>query len=1728
MENKADIYSRGNVLYPQGELTDAETSYRQAIAREPNNPMAYYNLGVVLDERYLLEEAETNYRQAIVLKPDYVKAYSNLGCVLVKLDKLFEAIEVFRQAIALSPNWATLHNNLGQALQAQGKVGDALSAYIEAIRLQPDLVLAHYNAGQVWQSQGQHGSAGRCFEKVIELAPDNASAYSEWGYSLMAEGKLDAAMACFQKAISLQPTFVEAYCDMVLQTIQESSVEGKEIDELGQAKIACARFIQALQRQSNAPEVYANLWQTYVHLGNVLFEYGEFKQAEIYYHKALQIKPNDVDILGRVSHCLVKQKRLKAAVIVCHIARIIQPDAPSPYIKSVGTRQCRVPTCSKTFNKRYNSLPKGTLCAKNWVFTVQLNGARYISTLPESQSNAVSMLALQSQSNAVSMPALQGLLEMSIGVDSSELESNPVSNKLPDFDSSQPGCEGLNCTPCLKRIYQQFAPIYQGLGIHVFNNNLANISLDSPSNFVAVIPEGRAWIVPQKNSWMICNAIAIITPDNYLLTDISREYPGSLPGCMQHDTNKHRVFNLEELPILEQIDGTVAVLSGLSGNVYFHWMVDILPRLDILRQSKVDWEKIDGFLVNSIAQPFQRETLLMLGISPSKIIESDRHPHIQAKKLIVPSFSGSIGWLQPRALKFLRQEFLKQIPSPSSPYPERIYISRAKSRYRRVINEEEVMDYLAKFGFQSFVTESLSVVEQIALFYHAKIIVAPHGSGLTNIIFCRNGTKIIELLSPHYLRPYYCIISQLLGLEHYYLIGEVFACYPIRELMYQNPMTEDIKVSFSQLEEMMKIANIINPNSSVAKPTHKQTTINSETTAVQYPSVAQPTSMQTAINSETTVVQYPSVAQPTSMQTAINSETTVVQLHEQAEVYLTQRKLEEAEATCLQALNNQPKSAPIIKLLGNILHAKGKIEESRKCYITAIEIQPDFAAAYVNLGSLYAQQQQWDSAIKYYQQAIHIDPNLTAAYRNLAKVWTQLNKPTEAADCWYAALSLEPEKFSAQECVNLGNTLVRLDDITRGIYCYQRALELNPNLVGVYQNLGEAMKRQGKLESALVYYQKVIELTNNAADGWDLSSPKNGVHDSHESANVLDLSNPKNGVVDSHKSANVLDLSNPKNGVNDSHESANVLDLSSPKNGVHDSHKSSEPITSEDAEALIVLAGHYYNKGKLSEAIAQCQRAISLQPQAVGAYHILGEALQVSGKLEEAKNCYFKVLEIQPNFAEVWASLGNVFAQQQRWQDAINSYQKAVSLQPQIAEFYRKLANIFERIGATEQAAICSYKAVNLEPRGATAEQCLILGNTLLGQEKVDEAVACYRLAIQLNPKLSPAYHNIGEILSRKQEWEGAVNAYRHSIQVKPDNAGSHYGLAKALSAQEFWEEAVVSYRKVIQFNPNSAEVYHQLGDALTKLQKWEEAISVYRRAIELNPDNSWSYNNLGDTLIKLKRWEDAIAPYRYATQLNPNWAGTFYNLGEALAQCQHWEEAIVAYSRAVELNPELPGIESKLAGAFRERAILDLDAAFNWYHKAIKVNANEVETYHEFLEIKQKSPEIGLQLGNTLVNHNRLDEAINLYQTILHTFPENSELYLDLGKVFAQRNDWEGALTAYRRAIEIDPNYCWSHHELAEVLAAQGKRDEAISSYYRAIETNPSPSFWHYHNLAKVQSSKGEWEQAVVSYRKAIEINPDYSWSHRNLGDILAAQGKTDEATVCYRRAIKLKPRIF
>lgn len=77
-----------------------------------------------------------------------------------------------------------------------------------------------------------------------------------------------------------------------------------------------------------------------------------------------------------------------------------------------------------------------------------------------------------------------------------------------------------------------------------------------------------------------------------------------------------------------------------------------------------------------------------------------------------------------------------------------------------------------KNGFVAVTLDNLSIVEQAKIFNSAKVIVAPHGAALTNLVFCRKNTKIIEIFHPNYINVCFWALSNCVGLDYYYFIGE--------------------------------------------------------------------------------------------------------------------------------------------------------------------------------------------------------------------------------------------------------------------------------------------------------------------------------------------------------------------------------------------------------------------------------------------------------------------------------------------------------------------------------------------------------------------------------------------------------------------------------------------------------------------------------------------------------------------------------------------------------------------------------------------------------------------------------------------------------------------------------------------------------------------------------------------------------------------------------------------
>jgi capsular polysaccharide biosynthesis protein len=67
--------------------------------------------------------------------------------------------------------------------------------------------------------------------------------------------------------------------------------------------------------------------------------------------------------------------------------------------------------------------------------------------------------------------------------------------------------------------------------------------------------------------------------------------------------------------------------------------------------------------------------------------------------------------------------------------------------------------------------EEYTFEEQIAIMHNCEIVVAPHGAGLTNILFCQPGVTVIELLADKYPASCFYRMAVLCGHKYYPILG---------------------------------------------------------------------------------------------------------------------------------------------------------------------------------------------------------------------------------------------------------------------------------------------------------------------------------------------------------------------------------------------------------------------------------------------------------------------------------------------------------------------------------------------------------------------------------------------------------------------------------------------------------------------------------------------------------------------------------------------------------------------------------------------------------------------------------------------------------------------------------------------------------------------------------------------------------------------------------------------
>jgi tetratricopeptide (TPR) repeat protein len=199
-------------------FANAETLWRDALARNPSSWMAHNNLGLVLQNQGRAKEALAEYEAAVALKSDAAEALTSIGVFLAAGGERDRALAYHRRAVASDPRSATAQNNLGMTLAQAGNVDEGIEHLRASLLINPRYANAQANLGHASLLKGDLRTAVSGFRSALQLEPGNVDAANNlaWILATSAEPSLRSpgeAVWLAEFAVSASPGRTPAFLD---------------------------------------------------------------------------------------------------------------------------------------------------------------------------------------------------------------------------------------------------------------------------------------------------------------------------------------------------------------------------------------------------------------------------------------------------------------------------------------------------------------------------------------------------------------------------------------------------------------------------------------------------------------------------------------------------------------------------------------------------------------------------------------------------------------------------------------------------------------------------------------------------------------------------------------------------------------------------------------------------------------------------------------------------------------------------------------------------------------------------------------------------------------------------------------------------------------------------------------------------------------------------------------------------------------------------------------------------------------------------------------------------------------------------------------------------------------------------------------------------------------------------------------------------------------------------
>ena len=198
-----------------------------------------------------------------------------------------------------------------------------------------------------------------------------------------------------------------------------------------------------------------------------------------------------------------------------------------------------------------------------------------------------------------------------------------------------------------------------------------------------------------------------------------------------------------------------------------HWLTAHLPKILLLARQRMLCDMVLPIRRTAVIDA----SLRMLGLDPASFAQVDTDRPIDIDELVMVETDR----FRPDLLRPVREALWHALDpdlAPSAVPHRRVFITREGARGRQLLGEAALRPELEARGFEMVRMEALDFPAQVRLMAETAVVLAPHGAGLTNILFCPEGAQVAEIADVAYANPNFYALACAMGLGYRRLPAE--------------------------------------------------------------------------------------------------------------------------------------------------------------------------------------------------------------------------------------------------------------------------------------------------------------------------------------------------------------------------------------------------------------------------------------------------------------------------------------------------------------------------------------------------------------------------------------------------------------------------------------------------------------------------------------------------------------------------------------------------------------------------------------------------------------------------------------------------------------------------------------------------------------------------------------------------------------------------------------------